>query len=206
MNRTIFGFYDLDASPQHGLTGDLATRLGAASDGAGFVDGAIYARSDNAAVAIEIQYPDEDGWEARGAAGVLLQAADWRSRDSDVRPYRLARRVEGDGESASESTFFIVQRFIVKTGMQAALVGAICDHAARYAASIPGFIAGQAFASLDGSRVVFVMPWAHEAALNSLENRPGALAAMQTHLNMSERHIYASYARISYLRASRDSA
>jgi hypothetical protein len=50
------------------------------------------------------------------------------------------------------------------------------------------------------------MPWEHEAALNTLENRPGSLAAMQKHLRMTERHVYGSYQRISYLRAATDAS
>jgi heme-degrading monooxygenase HmoA len=204
MTRTFFGFYEMDASPQHGVAGDLAARLGSASEADGFVDGAVYVRSDAAAVAIELRHRDEDGWHERGLPAVLLQAADWRSRESDARPYRLARTVAGDGDAPGDSTFFIVQRFTVKAGQQAAFVQAICDHAATYAAPIPGFLAAAAYASLDGTRAVFVMPWAHEAALNSLENREGALEAMQTHLRMTEHHSYASYQRISYLRAQRE--
>jgi hypothetical protein len=200
-NRTIFGFYDMDASQQRGVPGDLAARLGTASEAEGFVEGAVYVRSDEANVAISLRHPDDDAWRERGAPAMLLQAADWRSRESDAHEYRLARTVAGDDDAPSDSAFFIVQRFVVKAGMQDALVRAVCDHAATYAQPIPGFLSAQAYASLDGSRVVFIMPWAHEAALSSLENRDGALAAMQTHLRMSERHIYASYQRVSYLRA-----
>jgi hypothetical protein len=197
----FFGFYDMDASQERGVPGDLAERLGTASEADGFVEGAVYVRSDEASVAISLRHADADGWPERGAPAVLLQAADWRSRESDALPYRLARTVAGDGDAPGDSTFFIVQRFVVKSGLQDALVRAICDHAATYAQPIPGFLSGEAYASLDGSRVVFIMPWAHEAALSSLENREGALAAMQTHLRMSERHIYASYQRVSFLRA-----
>jgi hypothetical protein len=201
MSRTLFGFYDLDAAPQRGVTGDLATRLGTATETAGFVDGAIYLRSDTAAIAIQVQYDGEDQWETKGAVAMLLQAANWRSRENDARAYRLARSVPGDGDAVKDSTFYIVQRFLVKAGMQDRLVATICDYTERFAAPIPGFLAGDAFASIDGTRVTFVMPWAHEAALNALENRDGSLAAMQRHLEMSERHGYASYERVSYLRA-----
>jgi hypothetical protein len=204
MIRTYFGFFDMDASPQHGVAGDLAARLGSASEADGFVDGSVYVRSDNAAVAIELRHAEIDGWHERGLPAVLLQAADWRSRESDARTYRLARSVSGDGDAPGDSTFFIVQRFVVKPGRLEEFVHAICDHAATYAAPIPGFLAGEAYASLEGERAVFVMPWAHEAALNSLENREGALEAMQTHLRMTDHHSYASYQRISYLRAQRD--
>jgi len=201
MSRTYLGFFDMDASQQRGVPGDLAARLGTASEADGFIEGAVYVRSDEANVLISLLHRDDDGWQERGAPAVLLQAADWRSRESDAREYRLVRTVAGDGDAPGDSTFFIVQRFVVKTGLQDAFVRAICDHAATYAQPIPGFLSGDAFASLDGSRVVFVMPWAHEAALNSLENREGALAAMQTHLRMSEAHSYASYQRVSFLRA-----
>jgi hypothetical protein len=202
MHRTYFGFYDLDAAPQHGIPGDLATRLGVATETPGFVEGAVYVRSDNAGVAVEIRHQDEDGWIERGGAAMLVRAADWRSRESDARTYRTARTVAGDGDAAQDSTFFIVQRFVVRPESQDALVSAICEHAETFAAPIPGFLAGDAFASLDGTRVVFVMPWAHEAALTALENREGALEAMQRHLKLSERHSYASYSRVSYLRGA----
>ncbi|MBD5655539.1 MAG: hypothetical protein IAI50_10245 [Candidatus Eremiobacteraeota bacterium] len=202
MSRTLFGFYDLDAAPQHGLAGDLASRLGSATEAAGFIDGAVYVRSDNAAVAIQLQYGDEDGWEERGAVATLLQAADWRSRENDARSYRLVRQVRGDGDDVKDSTFYIVQRFVVKSELQDGFVSAICNYVEHYAAPIPGFLAGDAYASLDGGHIVFVMPWAHESALNSLENREGSLRDMQTHLRMSERHSYASYQRSSFLRAT----
>jgi hypothetical protein len=187
VDRTLFGFYDLDASPQRGLPGELATRLGRATETEGFVDGALYVRSDNLAAAIQMQYVDEDGWEDRGGAAILLQAADWRSRSNDVDRYRLAKQVEGDGDAPKDSTFFIVQRFVVDSS--------VC------AQPIPGFLAGDAYASLDGTKVVFVMPWAHEAALASLENRDGSLEAMQKHLKLSKAHVFSSYSRVSYLRA-----
>ncbi|MBD5633174.1 MAG: hypothetical protein IAI49_01745 [Candidatus Eremiobacteraeota bacterium] len=202
MARTVFGFYDLDAAPQHGLPGDLATRLGLATETPGFVDGAVFVRSDNLAMAIQVQYGDEDGWEDRGSVSILLQAADWRSRTSDVARYRLTRQVDGDGEQVKDSTFFIVQRFVVDPNDGASFVDAICAYTTEYARPIPGFIGGDAYTSLDGSKIVFVMPWAHEAALGSLENRDGSLAAMQKHLRMSKQHVYASYQRISYLRAA----
>lgn len=208
MSRTLFGFYDLDASPQHGLPGELATRLGTATEAPGFIDGAVFVSSDNFGVAIQAQYEEPtagtDDWAESGGISVLLQAADWRSRASDLGSYRLARHVEGDSDVLKDSTFFIVQRFIVKASDQAAFVDAICDYTQEYAQPIPGFLAGDAYAGLDGTRVVFVMPWEHEAALNTLENRPGSLAAMQKHLRMTERHVFSSYQRISYLRAAAD--
>jgi hypothetical protein len=201
VDRTLFGFYDLDASPQRGLPGELATRLGRATETEGFVDGALYVRSDNLAAAIQMQYVDEDGWEDRGGAAILLQAADWRSRSNDVDRYRLAKQVEGDGDAPKDSTFFIVQRFVVDPSDTNAFVDAICAHTLEYAQPIPGFLAGDAYASLDGTKVVFVMPWAHEAALASLENRDGSLEAMQKHLKLSKAHVFSSYSRVSYLRA-----
>ncbi len=202
MDRTLFGFYDLDAAPQRGLPGELATRLGGATETPGFVEGSLYVRSDNLAMAIEIRHADEDGWADRGAASTLLQAANWRSRSSDVATYRLVKQVEGDGEHTKDSTFFIVQRFVVDPSDTQAFVDAICAHTLEYAQPIPGFLAGDAFASLDGTQVVFVMPWAHEAALSSLENRDGSLEAMQKHLAMSKTHSFASYSRVSNLRGA----
>jgi len=202
MSRTFFGFYDLDASPQRGLPGELASRLGLATETPGFIDGAIYVRSDNLALAIQLQHAERDGWTETGGAAILLQAADWRSRASRLGSYRLAGHVPGDGEAVKDSTFYIVQNFDVAASRQAEFIDAICAYAETYAAPIPGFLAGDAYASLDGEHVVFIMPWAHEAALGSLENRDGSLAAMQKHLRMTTRHVFGSYQRISYLRAS----
>ena len=202
MARTFIGFYDLDAAPSHGLTGDLATRLGTATETDGFSEGSVYVRSDRSAVAILIRYDDRDGFEQQDGVGVLLQAADWRSRDSDARSYVSAGTIDGDGDAASDSSFYIVQRFDTKPESQRPLVEAIVQYMSEYARPIAGFLGGEAFASLDGTRVVFVMPWAHEAALNALENRDGSLAAMQKHLRLSDRHTYGSYQRVSFLRAT----
>lgn len=200
MARTFIGFYDLDASPSHGLTGDLATRLGTATETEGFAEGSVYVRSDRAAVAIVIRYGDRDGFESDGPVGVLLQAADWRSRDADARTYTSAGTVTGNGDVASDSSFYIAQRFDTKPEAQRPLVDAILRYVNDYARPIAGFLGGEAFASVDGTRVVFLMPWAHEAALNALENRDGSLAAMQKHLSLSDRHTYGSYQRVSFLR------
>jgi hypothetical protein len=208
MSRTLFGFYELDASPQHGLPGELATRLGTATEAPGFIDGAVFVSSDNFGVAIQAQYDEPaaggEDWAESGGISVLLQAADWRSRSSELGSYRLARHVQGDSDTLKDSTFFIVQRFVVKPSDQGTFIDAICDYTQEYAQPIPGFLAGDAYAGVDGTRVVFVMPWEHEAALNTLENRAGSLASMQKHLRMTERHIFSSYQRISYLRASTD--
>ncbi|MBD5604423.1 MAG: antibiotic biosynthesis monooxygenase [Candidatus Eremiobacteraeota bacterium] len=205
MSRTLFGFYELDASPQRGLPGELATRLGAATETPGFIDGAVFVRSDNFGVAIQARFDGdgEDGaWQKTGGIALLLQAADWRSRASDLATYRLARHVDGDTDTVRDSTFFIVQRFDVPEGRQDEFVDTICAYTEEYAQPIPGFLGGDAYASLDRKHVVFVMPWAHEAALNTLENRAGSLDAMQRHLALSERHSFASYQRVSFLRGT----
>jgi hypothetical protein len=202
MIRTAFGFYEVDAAPNHGLPGELAGRLGRASETPGFIDGAVYVRADNLSLALQVQLDGaaaSEDWADNGAVSVLLQAADWRSRAVDFDTYRYVRGVEGDGEAVRDSAFFIVQRFALAPANAPAFVDAICAYVDAYARPIPGFIAADAFASLDGSKVVFVMPWAHESALASLENRDGSLAAMQKHLRMSERHSFESYQRISYL-------
>ena len=201
MSRTFLGFYDLDAAPQHGVTGDLATRLGAATSDPGFVDGAVYVRSDNAAVAVQLQHPDEDGWEDRGNAAVLLQAADWRSRRATREPYRLARQVPGDGDPVTDSTFYIVQRFVVKPDVQATLVETI--------ARIPN---ASQLRSQDFSQAMRSRAWTERASSSSCPGRTrprfnrskisdGSLAAMQSIYDSSEHHSYASFERVSYLRA-----
>ncbi len=96
----------------------------------------------------------------------------------------------------------MVQRFETRPDAQAPLVSALLAYTERFAQPIHGFLRGDAFASVDGSRVVFIMPWAHEAALNALENTVGSLEAMQTHLRLAERHTYESFDRVSYLKAS----
>ncbi len=200
MAEAFLGFYELDAAPSRGLTGDFATRLGDATESSGFIDGSLYVRSDTGSVAIVLQYEGGENWMTEGAPGMLLYSADWRSRSSDGRRYRIAGRIRGDG-SASDSSFYIVQRFETVPERQGPLVSAVLSYVERFAQPIHGFIDGTAFASLDGTRVAFIMPWAHEAAINALENGEGSLVAMQAHLRLAERHTYESFQRVSYLRA-----
>ncbi len=198
MPRTFFGFYDLDASAGRGVSSDLATRLGAATQGDGFLQGCLYVRSDGGSVAIQMRYDGPDDWATHAPQGTLLQAADWRSRNGDGRSYRVVSRVGGD-EDAHDAAFFAIQRFETPEGGQAKFADAIRAYYAEYALPIDGFVGGETFASDDGSRVLFLMAWEHEAALNALENRDGSLTAMQTYLHLATRHEYASYERISRL-------
>ena len=202
MPEAFIGFYELDAAPSRGLTGDFATRLGTATDAPGFIDGSLYVRSDSGSVAIVMQYDGDENWARAGTPGMLLYSADWRSRGADASRYRHAGAIGVEGGVLSDSSFYVVQRFETRQEAQQPLVTALLSYIERFAAPIHGFLRGDAYASIDGSRVVFVMPWAHEAALNALENVAGSLEAMQTHLRLAERHIYESYERVSYLKAS----
>lgn len=206
MAEAFLGFYELDAAPSRGLTGDFATRLGMVTDAPGFIDGSLYVRSDTGAIAISISYDGSENWVREGTPGTLLYAADWRSRSTDGRRYRHVGTVAGDGNSLSDSSFYVIQRFETRPESQSALVDALLAYVERFAQPINGFLSGDAFASVDGMRVAFIMPWAHEAALNALENSDGSLEAMQTHLRLSERHIYESFERVSYLVASANDA
>jgi hypothetical protein len=201
MAESFIGFYELDAAPSRGLTGELATRLGTATDAPGFIDGSLYVRSDTGSVAIVIQYDGGEQWVREGTPGTLLYAVDWRSRSADGHRYRHAGAVAGDGSSSSDSSFYVVQRFDTRPEAQAPLVTALLSYTERFAQPIHGFLRGDCYASLDGTRVVFIMPWAHEAALNALESTAGSLDAMQVHLRLAERHTYESFQRVSYLTA-----
>jgi hypothetical protein len=198
MAESFIGFYELDAAPSRGLTGEFATRLGTATDAPGFIDGSLYVRSDTGSIAIVIQYDGGEEWVHEGSPGTLLYAVDWRSRSADGRRYRHAGEVTGDG-SLSDSSFYVVQRFDTRPEAQAPLVAALLAYIERFAQPIHGFLRGDCYASLDGTRVVFIMPWAHEAALNALESTAGSLDAMQIHLRLAERHTYESFQRVSYL-------
>lgn len=206
MSEVFLGFYELDAAPSRGLTGDFATRLGDATEAPGFIDGSLYVRSDAGSVAIVLQYDGGENWMTEGVPGMLLYSADWRSRKVDARRYRNAGHLTGDGTAAGDSSFYIVQRFETRPDAQAPMVAAILSYVERFAQPINGFIGGDAYASIDGTRVAFVMPWAHEAALMALENGAGSLEAMQAHLKLSEQHTYESFQRVSYLRAAQSDA
>ncbi len=203
MAESFIGFYDLDAAPSRGLTGELATRLGSVTDAPGFIDGSLYVRSDTGSVAISLQYDGGETWATEGIPGMLLYAVDWRSRNADGHRYRHAGAIVG-GDALSDSSFYVVQRFDTRPEAQAPLVTALLSYTERFAQPIHGFLRGDAYASIDGNRVVFIMPWAHEAALNALESTDGSLEAMQTHLRLAERHSYESFDRVSYLTASQE--
>jgi hypothetical protein len=198
MSEVYLGFYEIDAAPARGLAGEFATRLGAVSVAPGFIEGALYVRSDTGSIAVVMEYDGEEGWVREGAPGMLLYSADWRSRSADGRSYRPAGSVAGNAGSASDTSFYIFQRFETRPDVQSALVAALLSFVERFAQPINGFLSGDAYASIDGTRVAFVMPWAHEAALSALEHSDGALESMQVHLGLSERHSYESYQRVSY--------
>lgn len=198
MPQTFFGFYDLDASGARGVSSDLATRLGGASQGDGFIQGCLYVRSDAGGVAAQLRYDGPDDWAQREPQATLLQAAQWRSRNSDGRNYRLVDRLAADRD-AIDSSFFAIQRFDTNAETQKRLIAALHDYYERFGVPIEGFVSGETYASGDGARVIFLMAWEHEAALNALENAPGSLAAMQMHLGLATRHEYGSYERVSRL-------
>jgi heme-degrading monooxygenase HmoA len=206
MAEAYLGFYDLDAAPARGLTGEFATRLGDVTEAPGFIDGSLYVSSAAGGMAIVLQYDGTENWMREGLPGVLLYAADWRSRSSDGRRYRHVRSIAGDGNDANDSSFYVIQRFETQPDLQTKFTESLASYLERFAAPIHGFLSADIFTSLDGTSTTLIMPWAHEAAINALENADGSLEAMQTHLRLTTRHTYESYQRVSYLRASRDGA
>ena len=204
MAEAYLGFYELDAAPARGLTGEFATRLGNVTEAPGFIDGSLYARTDTGAMAIVLQYDGAENWMREGLPGMLLYAADWRSRSAFGSRYRYAKTIAGDGNAANDSSFYVIQRFETQPDVQARFIDALVAYLERYAAPIHGFLSADVFAGVDGTSTALIMPWAHEAAINALENTDGSLQAMQTHLALTTRHAYESYQRISYLRASRE--
>jgi hypothetical protein len=196
--RTVFAFFELDATPHRGLPSELAERLGGLTDFAGFVEGAVYLRPDHAAVALEVVFEGEDPWLEAPAPVHLIEGGNWRSRSSDVRPYRLAARIEGP-ELAGDESVFITQRFFTRPEMTERLIEAFQNYAECFMVDIPGFQGADVFVSDDGRRVVALTPWAYEAALTSLEAKPGSLNAMGDMFGLAESHVYESFERISHM-------
>ncbi|MFY9780311.1 MAG: antibiotic biosynthesis monooxygenase family protein [Candidatus Baltobacteraceae bacterium] len=196
--RTVLAFFELDATPQRGLPGELAERLGGLTGLAGFVEGALYLRPDLDAVAVEVVFEGEDSWLEEHAPVRLIEGGNWRSRASDVRTYRLGARVYGTA-AAGDDSLYVTQRFFVHPEMTERLVEAFQDFAECFMVDIPGFQGADVFASDDGHRVVALTTWAGEEALLALEAKPGSLVAMGDMFGLAESHIYESFARISHM-------
>ena len=199
-SRTLLAFFELDATPHRGLPSELAERLGGLTDVAGFVEGALYLRPDHDAVALEIVFEGEDPWLEGHAPVHLIEGANWRSRASDVRTYRLAARVEG-GEVVGDESVFIAQRFFVRPEMVERLVESFQNFAECFMVDIDGFQGADVFASDDGQRVVALTAWAYEAGLAALEAKPGSLVAMSDMFGFAEAHVYESFERVSHMLA-----
>jgi hypothetical protein len=196
--RTVFAFFELDATPHRGLPGELAERLGGLTDVAGFLEGALYLRPDHDAVALEVVFEGEDPWLEGQAPVRLIEGGNWRSRSSDVRTYRRAARVEGT-EDPEDASVFIAQRFFVQPEVTDRLVEAFQNYAECFMVDIPGFQGADVFVSDDGRRVVALTPWAHEGALTALEAKPGSLVALGDMFGLCEGHVYESFERISHM-------
>ncbi|MGP6156466.1 MAG: antibiotic biosynthesis monooxygenase [Vulcanimicrobiaceae bacterium] len=196
--RTVLAFFELDATPHRGLPSELAERLGTLTDVAGFVEGALYVRPDHDAIAIEVVFEGEDPWLEGHAPLNLIEGANWRSRSSDVRTYRLGARVEGT-ESPGDESVFITQRFVVRPEMTDRLVEAFQNYAEAFMVDITGFQGADVFVSDDGRRVAVLMPWAYEAALTALEAKAGSLASMGDMFGLADGHVYESFERISHM-------
>ena len=201
MQATFFGFYDLDAAPQHGLQGFLAERLGAVTDDPDFREGALFVRSDLAAVALGLRHEADDAaWLDRPLVATLTQSADFRSRSADVRTYRTA--VAFTGAAIPDDAVFTIQRFDVPPGTQAQLTAALTSFVDTFARPILGFLDSEILASDDGERVVWLAPWLHEAALAALET-PESFRAMRTFAPLATHRVFGTFDRVSDVRGAR---
>ncbi len=202
MSTTFLGFYDLDASPQHGLQGFLAERLGAATSDPDFIEGALFVRSDNAAIALSLRHDSHDAaWLERPLIATLIQSAEFRSRTADGRSYRTAAAFSG--AAIPDGAVFTIQRFDVPSAAQAQLTGALEAFVEAFARPILGFLDSQILASTDGQRAVWVAPWAHEAALAALET-PASFEAMRTFTRLAPQRSFGTFDRVSNVRGARD--
>jgi hypothetical protein len=187
--------YDVDAAPQHGVSGDLSERLGAVTADADFVDGALYVRSDNGAVVLSLRHSSDDSWLERPLVSSLLGAADWRSRTSDVRPYPAPT---APVVSIADSAVFVIQHFAVEAAAQERLSAALAAFVDRFARPIQGFLDSTILKSADGTRVVWIAGWAHEAVLIALET-PDSFAAMRAFVTLAQTHVFGTFTRVSYV-------
>ncbi len=195
----MFAFYDIDAAPEHSVADDLAERLGGVTDVAGFIDGAIFVRSDEAAVVIQLQHDGGDDWTARPEVAAILDAAEWRSRTSETAAYRSVRVFESDGDEPSDASVFVVQRFTVAPASATEFLAALGAYVEKYPQQVTGFLGATLLASSAPERAVLVTAWAHEAGLTALET-PASLAAMHSYRDLAEQQSFATYQRVSYLR------
>jgi hypothetical protein len=201
MPRTVLAFFELDATPQHGLTSELAERLGGLTGVAGFVEGALYLRPDHDAVALEVVFDGDDPWLEGQAPQRLIEGGNWRSRSSDVRMYQRAARVEGE-KAASDESVFVSQRFLVRPEVAQRLVDAFQNYVESFMLDLEAFEGANVFLSQDRQRVVALTAWAYEAALAALEAKPGSLSAMSEMFGLSEAHVFEAFERVSYMLGS----
>ena len=195
----MFAFYDIDAAPEHSVADDLAERLGGVTDVAGFIDGAVFVRSDEAAVVVQLQYDGGDEWIAQTEVAAILDAAEWRSRTSETAAYRSVRVFESGGDEPSDASVFVVQRFAVAPASATAFLSALGAYVEKYPQLVTGFLGATLFASTAAQGVVLLTAWAYEAGLTALET-PASLAAMHSYRDLAERQSFATYQRVSYLR------
>jgi hypothetical protein len=199
VTTTVLGFYDLDASPQRGITSVLAERLGAATRDSEFVHGALYVRSDHSAIAISLQHNSSDvAWLERPLVAGLMQGAAFRSRTSDVRSYTTV--AAGTGAPIPDEAVFTIQRFDVAGAAQTQLSDALQIFVRDFAQPISGFLDSEILASQDGARVIWMAPWGHEAALAAIETAP-SFAAMRGFEKFWQQRDFAIFDRVSYVRA-----
>ena len=195
----MLAFYDIDAAPEHSVADDLAQRLGGVTGVAGFIDGAIFVRSDEAAVVVQLQHDGGDDWTTQSEVAAILDAAEWRSRTSDVAAYHSVRVFESGGDEPSDASVFVVQRFTVTSMSAREFLDALGAYVEKYPQPVTGFLGASLFASSRPERAVLITAWAHEAGLTALET-PASLAAMHSYRDLAEQQIFGTYQRVSYLR------
>lgn len=199
MPTTVLGFYELDAAPQRGVTSVFAERLGAATRDPDFIDGALFLRSDHAAVALSLQHRSSDeAWLERPLVAGLIEAAGFRSRSSEVRSYRTV--AAASGASIPDEAVFTIQRFDLAPTMQPPLIDALQGFVRDFAQPISEFLDSEILASQDGVSVVWIAPWGHEAALAAIET-PQSFSAMRAFAQFWQRRAFATFERVSYVRA-----
>jgi hypothetical protein len=195
---TVLGFYELDAAPQRSVTSVFAERLGAATRDPEFIDGALFLRSDHAAVALSLQHGSSDeAWLERPLVAGLMEAAAFRSRSSEVRSYRTV--APPSGASIPDEAVFTIQRFDLAPAMLEPLTGALQAFVRDFAQPISEFLDSEILASQDGAALVWIAPWGHEAALAAIET-PASFSAMRVFAPFWQRRAFATFERVSYVR------